>query len=124
MTILLSGAWQSGLTSTAAVGEAFGSAMPFGSIVVAFCAFLFGYTTLIGWSYYGEHTLEYLFGRRIIVPYRWFYCLLVPLGAVAKVDLVWAWGDLMNATQIFPNIVGVLMLSGLVAKVARQRASD
>lgn len=119
MTILLSGAWQSGLTSTAAVGQAFESAMPFGGALVAFCAFLFGYTTLIGWSYYGEHTLEYLFGRRVLVPYRWLYCLLIPLGATAKVDVVWAWGDLMNALQIFPNIVGVLALSGIAAGLVR-----
>lgn len=120
MTILLSGAWQSGLTSTAAVGQAFESAMPFGGALVAFCAFLFGYTTLIGWSYYGEHTLEYLFGRRVLVPYRWLYCLLIPLGATAKVDVVWAWGDLMNALQIFPNIVGVLALSGIAAGLVRR----
>jgi AGCS family alanine or glycine:cation symporter len=119
MTILLSGAWQSGQTSTAAVAMAFDAALPgFGAYVVAFCVFLFGYTTLIGWAYYGEQFLEYVFGPRIVVPYRWVYCLLIPLGAIAKVELVWAWGDLMNALQIFPNVIGILGLSGLVAKLA------
>ena len=54
----------------------------------------------------------------IVVPYRWIYCLLIPFGAIAKVELVWAWGDLMNALQIFPNVIGLLGLSGLVAKLA------
>jgi AGCS family alanine or glycine:cation symporter len=122
MTILLTGAWESGLTSTAAVGAAFNSVMPAaGGWIVAFCTFLFGYTTLIGWAYYGEQFLEYWLGPRIVMPYRWIYCLLIPLGAIAKVNLVWAWGDLMNALQIFPNLAGVVGLSGIVARIARQR---
>jgi alanine or glycine:cation symporter, AGCS family len=119
MTILLTGAWQSGQTSTAAVALAFDAALPgIGGWVVAFCVFLFGYTTLIGWAYYGEQFLAYVLGPAIAGPYRWAYCLLIPLGAVTRVEVVWAWGDLMNALQIFPNIIGVLGLSGLVAKLA------
>jgi AGCS family alanine or glycine:cation symporter len=122
MTVLLSGVWTSGQTSTAAVALAFNAAMPgFGGYIVAFCVFLFGYTTLIGWAFYGEQFLEYWLGRRVVVPYRWIYCLLIPFGAIAKVNLVWAWGDLMNALQIFPNLIGVLALSGLAAKVAHER---
>jgi alanine or glycine:cation symporter, AGCS family len=125
LTILLTGAWTSGQTSTAAVATAFNAAMPgFGGYVVAFCVFLFGYTTLIGWAYYGEQFLEYWIGRGIVMPYRWAYCLLIPLGAISKVTLVWAWGDLMNATQIFPNLIGVLGLSGIVAKAAHSRLRD
>ena len=122
MTILLTGAWASGQTSTAAVALAFDAAMPgFGGYLVAFCVFLFGYTTLIGWAFYGEQFLEYWLGRRVVMPYRWVYCLLIPFGAIAKVDLVWAWGDLMNALQIFPNLIGVVGLSGIVAKAAHDR---
>jgi AGCS family alanine or glycine:cation symporter len=124
MTVLLSGAYLSGQTSTAAVAMAFNAAIPggIGGFIVAFCVFLFGYTTLIGWAYYGEEFLKYWLGRRVVLPYRWVYCLLIPFGAVTRVDVVWAWGDLMNALQIFPNIIGVLGLSGLVAKVARDRS--
>ena len=121
LTILVTGVWRSGLTSTAAVAEAFNHAVPVaGGWVVAFCAFLFGYTTLIGWSYYGEVCLEYLFGPRVVRPYRLIYCGLVVLGATSKVDLVWAWGDLMNGLQIFPNLVGVVGLAGVVARLLRQ----
>jgi len=120
LTILVSGVWRSGLTSTAVVAQAFNTAIPVaGGWVVAFCAFLFGYTTLIGWGYYGEQFFEYLFGTRVTVPYRWVYCLLIPVGAVASVETVWAWGDLMNGLQVFPNMVGVLGLSGVVAAAAR-----
>ena len=121
LTILVTGVWRSGLTSTAAVAEAFNHAVPVaGGWVVAFCAFLFGYTTLIGWSYYGEVCLEYILGPRVVVPYRWIYCGLIVLGATSKVDLVWAWGDLMNGLQIFPNLVGVVGLSGVVAAILRR----
>jgi alanine or glycine:cation symporter, AGCS family len=122
LAVLLTGAWKSGQTSTAAVALAFDAAMPgFGGYLVAFCVFLFGYTTLIGWAYYGEQFLEYWLGPRVVVPYRWTYCLLIPFGAIAKVNVVWAWGDLMNALQIFPNLIGVLALSGIAAKVAFER---
>lgn len=122
MTILLTGAYRSGLTSSAAVAAAFDMAMPgVGGYVVALCAFLFGYTTLIGWAFYGEQFFEYLLGRSVASWYRWSYCLLIPFGAVSRVEVVWAWGDLMNALQIFPNLVGVIGLSGFAARVARGR---
>src|SRR5918993_1529681 len=128
MTVLLSGVidWSVPVaqraTSTAAVALAFDSAMPgFGGYVVAFCVFLFGYGTLIGWAFYGEQFLTYWLGNRVVMPYRWIYCLLIPFGAVAKVNLVWAWGDLMNALQIFPNLIGVIALSGIAAKAAFDR---
>ena len=122
MTILLTGVWQGGLTSSAAVAAGFNSVMPtFGGWIVAFCVFLFGYTTLIGWAYYGEQFFEYLLGRAVTVPYRWIYCILIPFGATTRVEVVWAWGDLMNALQVFPNLVGLIGLSGLVATYARER---
>ena len=130
LTVMLSGVIDYSLpageraTSTAAVGLAFNSAMPgIGGYLVSFCVFLFGYGTLIGWAYYGEQFLEYWLGPRVVMPYRWIYCLLIPLGAIAKVNLVWAWGDLMNALQIFPNLIGVLGLSALAARIAREPAS-
>jgi alanine or glycine:cation symporter, AGCS family len=122
MTILLTGVWQSGLTSSAAVAAGFNTVMPtVGGWIVAFCVFLFGYTTLIGWAYYGEQFFEYILGRQVTLPYRWIYCLLIPFGAVTKVDVVWAWGDLMNALQVFPNLIGLIGLGGIVARIASER---
>jgi len=123
LTILLTGVWRSGATSSAAVAAAFNASMHHvGGWIVAFCVFLFGYTTLIGWAYYGEQFFEYILGRRVTLPYRWIYCILIPFGAVTKVDLVWAWGDLMNALQVFPNLIGLIGLSGIVAQIARDRS--
>ena len=72
----------------------------------------------VRWLWLRRHTvrLDYPGGRRVSVPYRWIYCLLIPFGATSRVDAVWAWGDLMNALQVFPNMVGLLALSGLVAR--------
>jgi AGCS family alanine or glycine:cation symporter len=131
MTILVSGvaeasivARQAGgefLTSTAAVAGAFDAAVPtFGGWVVALSAFLFGYTTLIGWAYYGEQFLEYILGRGVTVPYRWIYCFLIPFGATVSPGVVWAWGDLMNAFQVFPNMIGLIGLGGIVSLYARR----
>ncbi len=123
MTILLTGVWHLGPTSTAAVASAFNMAIPHvGGYIVAICAFLFGYTTLIGWAYYGEQFLEYILGRSVTMPYRWIYCLLIPFGAIAKPDVVWAWGDLMNCLQVFPNMIGLVVLSGIAAGYAKTRA--
>ena len=119
LTILVSGVASSGATSTTLVAKAFASVIPGGGFLVLLCAFLFGYTTLIGWGYYGEQFLAYLTGQWVVIPYRWIYCALIVPGALTKVELVWAWGDLMNGLQIFPNLVGVLLLSGLVAKMLR-----
>jgi AGCS family alanine or glycine:cation symporter len=119
LTILVSGVTAGGATSTSLVAQAFASVIPGGGFLVLLCALLFGYTTLIGWGYYGEQFLAYLAGQRVVIPYRWIYCALIVPGALTKVELVWAWGDLMNGLQIFPNLVGVLLLSGLVAKMLR-----
>jgi AGCS family alanine or glycine:cation symporter len=133
MTILVSGVAETSIaaasagapyvTSTAAVAEAFNAAVPtVGGWIVAFCAFLFGYTTLIGWAYYGEQFLEYVLGRSVTMPYRWVYCLLIPFGAILRPELVWAWGDFMNVLQVFPNMVGLIGLSGVAAAYAKRGA--
>ena len=76
----------------------------FGGYIVAFCAFLFGYTTLIGWAYYGEQFLEYVFGTRVTMPVSVDLLPPDPLRRDRPVDVVWAWGDLMNGLQVFPNV--------------------
>jgi AGCS family alanine or glycine:cation symporter len=86
--------------------------------------FLFGYTVLIGWSFYGEQFFEFLFGPKIIPAYRWLYCLLIPLGAMAKVNAVWAWGDIFNGLQVFPNVIGLVGLSGIAATYANTRSRN
>lgn len=122
LCLLVTEAWKSDAESSAAVAVAFNAAMPtVGGWMVAVSMFLFGYSALIGWSYYGEQFLEYIFGPRVVVPFRWLYCALIPFGAMAKVNLVWAWGDVLNGLQIFPNMIGLLALSGVAAAFALGR---
>ena len=125
LTILVTGTWQAGVKGPEAISQSFHSTMPLGGgWMLAVSVFLFGYSCLIGWAYYGEQFLVYLFGPRVIVPYRWLYCLLIPVGAITQVDLVWAWGDILNGLQVFPNVIGLIGLSGLAAKYARSRSAS
>jgi AGCS family alanine or glycine:cation symporter len=119
LSILLTGVWKTGTEGAPAVAKAFDSAIPnYGGWMLTVAVFLFGYTVLIGWSFYGEQFLEYLFGPRVIMPYRWFYCLLIPFGALVKVKTVWSWGDILNGLQVFPNVIGLIGLSGIAAHYA------
>jgi len=81
---------------------------------------LFAYSTLLGWSYYGEKALEYLVGERAIPWYRGLFCAVVVVGAVARLDLVWTFADVMNGLMAFPNLVGLLGLSGVVVAETRR----
>ncbi len=112
-----------GLSSTALTAEAFNSVIPFGGWIIAIASFLFGYTTLIGWSYYGEQCLEYFAGVKIKRPYRLVYIGLLFLGANLQgryLDIVWNIGDIANAMMAIPNLVGLLFLAALVAKITSQ----
>jgi alanine or glycine:cation symporter, AGCS family len=122
LSLLLTDAWKSGKDGAEAVALAFNASIPgFGGWMIAISITLFAYTVLIGWAFYGEQFLEYLFGPRIIKPFRWMYCLLIPFGAVIAVKPVWAWGDICNGLQVFPNVIGLIGLSGLAAAYARTR---
>ena len=98
---------------------ALGTTIPFASGIVAICSFLFGFSTLIGWYYYGEKCFEFIFGSRMILPYRVVYTVLIMVGAVASVPFVWAIGTLLNGFMAFPNLIGLLFLLGAVARITR-----
>src|SRR4051812_5903099 len=122
LSILLTGVWKTGTEGAAGVAKAFDSAIPnYGGWMLMVSVFLFGYTVLIGWSFYGEQFLEYLFGPRVVMPYRWFYCMLIPFGALVKVSTIWNWGDILNGLQVFPNVIGLIGLSGIAAGYALRR---
>lgn len=127
MAVLLTGTWNLGVSGPEAVPAAFNDAIPYfgiGGWMVTISIFLFGYTVLIGWGFYGEQFLEYLFGPRIVIPFRWLYCCIIPIGAVIKVDAVWNWGDICNGMQVFPNVIGLLALGSVAAGYARMRNID
>jgi len=120
LVILATGMLPSGRTSTSLTASAFARIIPYGELVVALSALLFGFTTLLGWSYYGEQCAQYLLGIRIVTFYRYLFVILVFLGAVIKLDLVWSIGTTANALMALPNLVGLIILSGFVGAIARK----
>lgn len=109
-----------GLTSTALTAAAFSSVIPYGGYIIALSSFLFGYSTLLGWCYYGEKCLEYIFGVTVVIPYRLLFISLLFIGSIIQgvhLNIIWYIGDTANALMAFPNLVSLLLLSGLVGKV-------
>jgi AGCS family alanine or glycine:cation symporter len=120
LVVTVTGKWSSGLTSTALVAAAFNSKIPLaGGWIVAVSSFLFGYSNLVGWSYYGEVCFRYILSKRIVKIYAWIYCGLILVGAVAEVRTVWDYADTMNGLQIFPNLLAVILLAPQVAILTR-----
>lgn len=119
LVIVVTGAWQGGETGAALSSLAFGQGMPGGNWIVTFGLVLFAFTTILGWSYYGERCAEYLFGVRIITPYRFAWVALVFVGAVAQLGMVWLVADIMNALMAVPNLIALLLLSGTVFAATR-----
>ncbi len=120
--IISSGAWTEGLTGAALTTRAFNIGLPgdSGGVIVAVGLVLFAYSTVLGWSYYGEKCTEYLMGERSIVPYRMLFTLMVGVGAVVKVELVWSFADAMNGLMALPNLIGLLGLAGVVSMETRR----
>lgn len=97
------------------VMQAFRSVIPGGQIIVAVGLLLFGFSTILGWAYYGEKCLEYLFGEKVLKVYRILFILVVFLGAISTVDIVWPIADIMNGFMALPNLIGLLFLSKIIA---------
>lgn len=115
--ILTSGLWTEPAFQGASgdlTAAAFSTSVPFASFLVAVCSFLFGFSTLIGWSYYGEKCVEFLFGSRVIMAYRIIFTAMVLVGALVSVPLVWAIGTLLNGFMALPNLIGIAFLVGTV----------
>ncbi|MEJ2685096.1 MAG: sodium:alanine symporter family protein [Candidatus Sulfobium sp.] len=117
LAIVMTGAWKTGQTSTALTITAFSSVIGiFGGYIVTLGSALFGYSTILGWSYYGEQCTEYLFGSVTNLPYRALFVIATFLGAVAKLSFVWTLSDVLNGFMAIPNLVGLLVLSGVAAR--------
>jgi len=110
-----------GLTSTELTKSAFavGLGSDLGGWIVSLSSLLFGYTTLIGWSYYGEQGAKYLWGVKSTMPYRYVFCVFVFFGAVLQghhLEIVWNIGDICNALMAIPNLIGLILLGSIVRK--------
>lgn len=125
LAIVLSGAWDSGLQGFAVTNLAFRSLLPINSSVVSFilmlCLVLFAFTTILGWDYYSERCIEYLAhgNTKIVKVYRWLYILAVLAGPYMTISAVWTIADIFNGLMAIPNIISLLALSGVVAKMTK-----
>jgi AGCS family alanine or glycine:cation symporter len=116
LVLIVTGVWNSGAEVVTMAGNAFSIGLPgvWGGFIVSFGLIFFAYSTILGWGYYGEKCFEYLFGIKAVLPYRILWIILVPVGAVAKLDLLWNASDCFNGMMIIPNLIGLIGLSGVI----------
>ena len=120
LTIIVSGKWSNGMTSSALVASAFNSAFPkIGGYIIVVSLVLFGYTSLISGAYTGGQSCEFFLGSRAKKIYYWILCGMMFVGGVMRVEAVWSVGDILNGLKIIPNLIGLIGLSGLVARLTK-----
>jgi AGCS family alanine or glycine:cation symporter len=125
LVIILTGAYRDGQTGAELTAAAFNAGLPGpGGYIVAFGIIFFAFSTAISWSYYGDRSVEYLFGPKLILPYRVLFCLLLPVGASVQLSTVWTISDIFNALMAWPNLFGLLCLSPLVVRMTREYFAD
>jgi AGCS family alanine or glycine:cation symporter len=116
LVLIMTGAWDSGKTGAELTSYAFDLGVPGGEYIVTIGLILFAYSTILGWCYYGEKSVEYLFGQVAVKPYRYLFIVVVGLGAVAKLNFVWSLSDTFNGLMAIPNLIGLLALSPIIVK--------
>jgi AGCS family alanine or glycine:cation symporter len=120
--ILVTGVWDDGATGAALAGHAFSVGLPgtWGNIVVTTSLVLFAFSTLIGWSYYGETGIVYLLGVRATMPYRLLWLVFIYVGAIGSLHLIWDIADTLNGLMALPNLVSVLASIPILLKLKRE----
>lgn len=113
-----------GLVGAALTKAAFAQIPVIGPLVLTVGLLTFVFSTILGWSYYGERAVEYLFGKKVIMPYRILWVIGVFLGSVMTLQLVWDLADAMNAMMAIPNLISLLLLSGVIAAETRKYLID
>ena len=116
MAISSTGVWTSGETGVALTIQAFTAGLPgyWGKLLVTLGTITFAFSTILAWEYYGEKCFEYIFGEKYILIYRYAWVIFVFIGALIKLDVVWNFSDAMNALMAVPNLIGLVLLSGVL----------
>jgi AGCS family alanine or glycine:cation symporter len=120
LVIIISGAWTSGETGATLSVVAYGSLLPYGEYIITFGLVVFAFTTILGWSYYGERCAEYIFGPVIIKPYRFLWIIAIFIGASQKVNFIWILADVMNGFMALPNLIALVLLSPIIFAITRE----
>ncbi|MEH6811909.1 MAG: alanine:cation symporter family protein, partial [Motiliproteus sp.] len=118
---ITSGLWTGGESGASLTSAAFADALPgVGNYIVAIALAVFAFTTILGWSLYGERCAEFLFGVKIIIPFRILWILAVPVGTMVSLDFVWLLADTLNAMMAIPNLIALALLSPVVFKLTKE----
>ncbi|MGF1757161.1 sodium:alanine symporter family protein [Photobacterium sagamiensis] len=121
IAIVVTGAWSTGETGAALTSVAFASALPgLGNYIVAIALSVFAFTTILGWSFYSEKCVQYLFGVKAVVPFRVLWIVAVPIGATSSLEFIWLLADTLNAMMAIPNLIALLLLSPVVFKLTKE----
>jgi AGCS family alanine or glycine:cation symporter len=125
LVIIITGAFTSGETGADLTAKAFNMGLPGpGGYIVAIGIIFFAFSTAITWSYYGDRCIDYLFGQKLVMPYRVLYCLLLPVGAYVELSTVWTISDIFNALMAWPNLIALIFLSPVIIRLTKEYFSD
>jgi len=120
LVVVNSGEWANGLNGAALTKKAFADIPVAGPIVLTIGLLTFVFSTILGWSYYGEKAAEYLFGSRAIKPYRVLWVFAVMFGSVATLPMVWSFADIANGLMAIPNLISLIALNGVIVNETRK----
>ncbi len=120
LVLVNSGDWTRGLQGASLTKAAFSEIHTLGPVVLTIGLLTFVFSTILGWSYYGEKAAEYLFGTRVIKPYRWLWVVAVMLGSVATLPMVWSFADIANGLMAIPNLISLLVLNKVIVSETKQ----
>ncbi len=119
LVIITSGLWTSGETGATLTSSSFALAIPGGAEIVSVALAVFAFTTILGWSYYGERSVQYLLGERAILPYRVLWIVAIPIGATLNLGFIWLLADTLNAMMAIPNLIGLIILGPMVFRATK-----
>ncbi|MBY5947877.1 alanine/glycine:cation symporter family protein [Photobacterium rosenbergii] len=123
LTLVVTGAWQSDYAGAAMTSYAFASGLDssfIGPMMVTIGLMFFAFTTILGWNYYGERCITYLFGVKAILPYKIFFLVLIAAGAFMKLDMIWLIADIVNGLMAIPNLIGLILLRDVIVTETRE----
>jgi AGCS family alanine or glycine:cation symporter len=120
LVIVITDVWPTGVSGASLTSMAFSQAFPGGDHVVSLGLCLFAFTTMIGWSFYGERCAVYLLGTGVITPFRVAWVIAIPIGTLVELEMVWLIADTLNAFMAIPNLIALVLLSPLVFKISRE----
>jgi len=120
LVLVVTGVWSGEPQGAAMTLSAFKAQLPFGEVILSVCIVLFAFSTMLGWSYYGERCAEFLAGPRIILPFRVLWVMGIFVGTQMSLDLVWKMSDALNGLMAIPNLIALVLLAPVVFRLTRE----